>query len=94
MVSSRLPLKLQLNPRIRDGLPPGSAIPNPDGGEDMPHHTWVSQLFSHLCCATRKPTHFGEMAVEEENPTGEAAPEVLEGRIWVDGCWDFFHHGL
>lgn len=21
------------------------------------------------------------------------APEVLEDRIWVDGCWDFFHHG-
>jgi ethanolamine-phosphate cytidylyltransferase len=17
----------------------------------------------------------------------------LDGRIWVDGCWDFFHHG-
>ncbi len=24
---------------------------------------------------------------------GDAAPEILEGRIWVDGCWDFFHHG-
>ncbi|EOO03496.1 putative ethanolamine-phosphate cytidylyltransferase protein [Phaeoacremonium minimum UCRPA7] len=27
------------------------------------------------------------------NPPGEPAPELLEGRIWVDGCWDFFHHG-
>lgn len=26
-------------------------------------------------------------------PAGEPAPAVLEGRIWVDGCWDFFHHG-
>ncbi|PHH85811.1 hypothetical protein CDD83_11142 [Cordyceps sp. RAO-2017] len=24
---------------------------------------------------------------------GDAAPELLEGRIWVDGCFDFFHHG-
>ncbi|KUJ15669.1 phosphoethanolamine cytidylyltransferase-like protein [Mollisia scopiformis] len=31
--------------------------------------------------------------LEEELPAGEPAPEVLEGRIWVDGCWDFFHHG-
>ncbi|QSZ31630.1 hypothetical protein DSL72_001197 [Monilinia vaccinii-corymbosi] len=30
---------------------------------------------------------------EEEGPPGEAAPEILEDRIWVDGCWDFFHHG-
>ncbi|TGO07568.1 hypothetical protein BTUL_0264g00010 [Botrytis tulipae] len=30
---------------------------------------------------------------EEEGPFGEAAPEILEDRIWVDGCWDFFHHG-
>jgi len=32
--------------------------------------------------------------IEEEAPPGDPAPEVLEGRIWVDGCWDFFHHGL
>lgn len=30
---------------------------------------------------------------EEDGPFGEAAPEILEDRIWVDGCWDFFHHG-
>lgn len=24
---------------------------------------------------------------------GDAAPELLDGRIWVDGCFDFFHHG-
>ncbi|RFU28678.1 hypothetical protein B7463_g7656, partial [Scytalidium lignicola] len=29
----------------------------------------------------------------EDAPAGEPAPAVLEGRIWVDGCWDFFHHG-
>ena len=32
------------------------------------------------------------------NPTneglqGDPAPELLDGRIWVDGCFDFFHHG-
>ncbi|XP_044715683.1 cytidylyltransferase-like domain-containing protein [Hirsutella rhossiliensis] len=26
-------------------------------------------------------------------PQGEPAKELLEGRIWVDGCFDFFHHG-
>jgi hypothetical protein len=31
--------------------------------------------------------------IEEEGPPGQAAPEILEDRIWVDGCWDFFHHG-
>ncbi|KAK0106983.1 hypothetical protein ONS95_003698 [Cadophora gregata] len=31
--------------------------------------------------------------LEEGGPPGEAAPEILDGRIWVDGCWDFFHHG-
>lgn len=25
---------------------------------------------------------------------GDPAPEILEGRIWVDGCFDFFHHGM
>ncbi|POS84424.1 hypothetical protein EPUL_003561 [Erysiphe pulchra] len=29
----------------------------------------------------------------DPNPTGEPAVEILDGRIWVDGCWDFFHHG-
>ncbi|PHH62107.1 hypothetical protein CDD81_7538 [Ophiocordyceps australis] len=24
---------------------------------------------------------------------GEAATELLDSRIWVDGCFDFFHHG-
>ncbi|KAI1875282.1 hypothetical protein JX265_004340 [Neoarthrinium moseri] len=33
------------------------------------------------------------MSSEEEVLSGPPAPEVLEGRIWVDGCWDFFHHG-
>ncbi|KAG6049915.1 hypothetical protein E4U39_005258 [Claviceps sp. Clav50 group G5] len=32
-------------------------------------------------------------ASKEGQPQGGAAPELLEGRIWVDGCWDFFHHG-
>jgi len=31
---------------------------------------------------------------EVEIPPGDAAPEVLDDRIWVDGCWDFFHHGV
>ncbi|KAJ4302327.1 choline phosphate cytidylyltransferase [Collariella sp. IMI 366227] len=26
-------------------------------------------------------------------PPGDPAPELLDGRLWVDGCWDFFHHG-
>ncbi|KAI4597462.1 hypothetical protein KJ359_004570 [Pestalotiopsis sp. 9143b] len=33
------------------------------------------------------------MSSEEEVLSGPAAPEILEDRIWVDGCWDFFHHG-
>ncbi|KAF4120058.1 ethanolamine-phosphate cytidylyltransferase [Geosmithia morbida] len=24
---------------------------------------------------------------------GSPAPDLLEGRVWVDGCFDFFHHG-
>lgn len=24
---------------------------------------------------------------------GDPAPELLDGRVWVDGCFDFFHHG-
>lgn len=32
--------------------------------------------------------------IENDGPFGEQAPEILDGRIWVDGCWDFFHHGL
>lgn len=32
--------------------------------------------------------------LEEAGPPGEAAAEILDGRIWVDGCWDFFHHGM
>lgn len=31
--------------------------------------------------------------IDPVNPPGEPAPELLDGRIWVDGCWDFFHHG-
>lgn len=26
-------------------------------------------------------------------PPGDPAPEILDGRLWVDGCFDFFHHG-
>ncbi|KAH8671254.1 cytidylyltransferase [Xylariales sp. PMI_506] len=33
------------------------------------------------------------MSSEEEVLSGPPAPEVLDDRIWVDGCWDFFHHG-
>ena len=33
------------------------------------------------------------MASDPEFPPGEAAPELLDGRLWVDGCFDFFHHG-
>lgn len=33
------------------------------------------------------------MSSEEEVLSGPPAPEILEDRIWVDGCWDFFHHG-
>ncbi|KOS22647.1 putative ethanolamine-phosphate cytidylyltransferase [Escovopsis weberi] len=28
-----------------------------------------------------------------EKPQGEPEPQLYEGRIWVDGCFDFFHHG-
>jgi ethanolamine-phosphate cytidylyltransferase len=31
--------------------------------------------------------------IEQDGPFGEPAPEILDDRIWVDGCWDFFHHG-
>ncbi|KAF4953015.1 hypothetical protein FSARC_12495 [Fusarium sarcochroum] len=30
---------------------------------------------------------------DELHLEGEPAPELSEGRIWVDGCFDFFHHG-
>jgi len=30
---------------------------------------------------------------DEGPPPGETAPELLDGRLWVDGCFDFFHHG-
>jgi ethanolamine-phosphate cytidylyltransferase len=33
------------------------------------------------------------MSSEEEVLSSPPAPEILEDRIWVDGCWDFFHHG-
>ncbi|KAK4240999.1 hypothetical protein C8A03DRAFT_30837 [Achaetomium macrosporum] len=34
------------------------------------------------------------MATTNETlPPGDPAPELLEGRLWVDGCFDFFHHG-
>ncbi|EFY91188.1 hypothetical protein MAC_02859 [Metarhizium acridum CQMa 102] len=32
-------------------------------------------------------------ASKEGQPQGDPAPELFDGRIWVDGCWDFFHHG-
>lgn len=31
---------------------------------------------------------------DELHLEGEPAPELYEGRIWVDGCFDFFHHGI
>ncbi|KAI0844678.1 ethanolamine-phosphate cytidylyltransferase [Daldinia vernicosa] len=33
------------------------------------------------------------MSLEQEVLSGPPAPELLDDRIWVDGCWDFFHHG-
>jgi len=32
------------------------------------------------------------MAIDEI-PPGEPAPSILDDRIWIDGCFDFFHHG-
>lgn len=32
-------------------------------------------------------------ASNEILPPGDPAPELIEGRLWVDGCFDFFHHG-
>ncbi|TPX14440.1 uncharacterized protein E0L32_005404 [Thyridium curvatum] len=32
-------------------------------------------------------------ASESQLPPGDPAPELLDGRLWVDGCFDFFHHG-
>lgn len=32
-------------------------------------------------------------STEDILPPGDPAPELLEGRLWVDGCFDFFHHG-
>lgn len=32
-------------------------------------------------------------SADPEFPPGEPAPEILDGRIWIDGCFDFFHHG-
>jgi hypothetical protein len=32
-------------------------------------------------------------ATDDTPPPGAAAPEILEDRIWIDGCFDFFHHG-
>ena len=31
--------------------------------------------------------------VDPISPPGDPAPALLEGRLWVDGCFDFFHHG-
>jgi hypothetical protein len=39
------------------------------------------------------PSAMSGKQLDDGAPPGEPAPEILEGRIWVDGCWDFFHHG-
>ncbi|KAH9906656.1 ethanolamine-phosphate cytidylyltransferase [Xylariomycetidae sp. FL2044] len=33
------------------------------------------------------------MSSVQEVLSGPPAPELLDDRVWVDGCWDFFHHG-
>ncbi|KAI1500765.1 ethanolamine-phosphate cytidylyltransferase [Biscogniauxia marginata] len=33
------------------------------------------------------------MSSAQEVLSGPPAPELLDERIWLDGCWDFFHHG-
>ncbi|KAI0473108.1 ethanolamine-phosphate cytidylyltransferase [Xylariaceae sp. FL0804] len=33
------------------------------------------------------------MSSEQEVLSEPPAPELLDDRIWLDGCWDFFHHG-
>lgn len=35
-----------------------------------------------------------DQAIEWEGLKNDPAPELLEGRLWVDGCFDFFHHGM
>ncbi|CCU80560.1 ethanolamine-phosphate cytidylyltransferase/MUQ1 [Blumeria hordei DH14] len=39
------------------------------------------------------PTMTGESQDPDIGPFGDPAAEILAGRIWVDGCWDFFHYG-
>ncbi|ROT35488.1 cytidylyltransferase [Sodiomyces alkalinus F11] len=31
--------------------------------------------------------------IDPKAPPGDPAPKLLEDRIWIDGCFDFFHHG-
>jgi hypothetical protein len=41
-----------------------------------------------------RTNHYPTMsATDPKTPPGDAAPEILEERIWIDGCFDFFHHG-
>lgn len=47
----------------------------------------LSLYTSLIIMASTDPTN------DELHLEGEPAPELLEGRIWVDGCFDFFHHG-
>ncbi|ODA78201.1 hypothetical protein RJ55_05581 [Drechmeria coniospora] len=35
----------------------------------------------------------GSTSSDLKAPRGKPAPSLLDGRIWVDGCFDFFHHG-
>lgn len=66
-----------------------------DGGGGEPRHVHENlQKTSLLMTSTQHLTlTMTDSKLEDELPPGEPAPEVLEGRIWVDGCWDFFHHG-
>lgn len=51
-------------------------------------HTFILLVkYTVMMIALQVPTS------DTESPPGEPAPEVLADRIWVDGCWDFFHHG-
>ena len=35
----------------------------------------------------------GHLVANGDVPPGNPATELLDGRIWIDGCFDFFHHG-
>jgi hypothetical protein len=52
--------------------------------------SWKRSIYEHRL-ENYRDINMSDKKREDADPPGEPAVEILDRRIWIDGCFDFFH---